>query len=258
MRNSFAAGLEEVGNPYTVMVQSYDRLTVDVNYEKWADYVERHFRRLKQPVHSVVELGCGTGSLTKLLAERGYSVTGVDLSVDMLTVAEQKCRGLDVTLLHQDMSRLTLPGQADTVICCLDSMNYITRPSDLRRTFQRVYKVLVPGGLLLFDVKTPAAFEKADGQTYLDEDEGLYCVWRADYYPRRRVCAYGLDLFIEQENGSWSRCGEYHEEYAYTTDELERFLAEAQFRYIKQYGDKVMTTPKEGAERVFFAARKEQ
>ena len=241
---------------YTVLARCYDRLTADVDYERWADYVERHFRKLKRPVRRVAELGCGTGSLACLLARRGYSVTAVDLSPDMLTVAEQKCRGLDVTLFCQDMSRLDLPSrQADAVICCLDSVNYVTRPAALRRTFQRVYKALAPGGLFLFDVKTPAALEDADGRTCLDEDDSLYCVWRADWYPRRRVCAYGLDLFLQTENGLWERGGEYHEEYAYTTDELGGFLREAGFRHVRQYGDKVMTAPKEGAQRVFFAAR---
>ena len=247
---------------YTVLARCYDRLTADVNYGEWADYVERHFRRQKRPVRSVAELACGTGSLACLLARRGYSVTAVDLSPDMLTMAEQKCRGLDVTLLCQDMTRLDLPPgqsavQTDAVICCLDSVNYVTRPAALRRAFRRVFKALAPGGLFLFDVKTPAALKGADGQTCLDEDDGLYCVWRADWYPRRRVCAYGLDLFVRNEDGLWERGGEYHEEYAWTMDELDGFLREAGFRRIGQYGDKVMTAPKEGAQRVFFAARKD-
>ena len=240
---------------YTILARYYDRLTADVDYERWTDYAERHFRKSKQPVRSVVDLACGTGSLACLLARRGYSVTAVDLSPDMLTVAEQKCRDLDVTLLCQDMSRLDLPpGRADAVICCLDSVNYVTRPAALRRTFQRVHDALAPGGLFLFDVKTPAAFADADGQTCLDEDDGLFCVWRADWYPRRRVCAYGLDLFLQTEDGFWERSGEYHEEYAYTTDELDGFLRKAGFRHVRQYGDKVMTAPKEEAQRVFFAA----
>ncbi|MBD5133736.1 MAG: class I SAM-dependent methyltransferase [Clostridiales bacterium] len=242
---------------YTVLARSYDRLTADVDYEKWADYIERHFRRSKRPVRSVVELGCGTGSLTKLLAERGYAMTAVDLSPDMLAVADQKCRGLDVRLVCQDMSRLALLEPADAVISCLDSVNYVTRPAALRRTFRRVYRALAPGGLFLFDAKTPAALEGADGQTYLDEDDGLFCVWRGEYSPRRRVCGYGLDLFVREEDGGWSRGGEYHEEYAYTVEELDGFLREAGFRHIKLYGDKTMRGPKEGAQRIFFAAGKE-
>ncbi len=242
---------------YTVLARWYDRLTADVDYEKWADYVERHFRKSGRSVHFVAELGCGTGSLTKLLAERGYQMTAVDLSADMLSIADRKCEGMGVLFLCQDMSRLILQPPVDAVISCLDSVNYITRPAALERTFRRVYKALVPGGLFLFDVKTPAALEEADGQTYLDEDEELFCVWRGEYSPRRRICGYGLDLFVREEDGSWSRGGEYHEEYAYSLEELDDFLREAGFTNIKVYGDKTMRPPKAGAYRVFFAARKD-
>lgn len=242
---------------YTILAQHYDRLTADVGYKKWADYVQRHFRRQKRPVRTVAELGCGTGSLTKLLAQRGYSVTAVDLSPDMLCVAQQKCEGLDVLFLCQDMVRLTLLEPVDAVVCCLDSVNYVTRPAALRRTFRRVYRALAPGGLFLFDVKTPLALESAGGQTYLDEDDELFCVWRGEYNPRRRICGYGLDLFVRRTDGTWDRGSEYHEEYAYTMDELDGFLREAGFQTIEQYGDKTMSHPKEGAQRVFFAARKE-
>lgn len=242
---------------YTALAGYYDRLTADVGYGKWADYVERHFRRAKRPVRSVLELGCGTGSLTQLLARRGYAVTAVDLSPEMLAQAERKCRDLGVLFLCRDMSRLTGVGPVDAAVSCLDSVNYVTRPAALRRAFCRVHQALAPGGLFLFDVKTPLAFEEADGQTYLDEDGEVYCVWRADYSPRRRVCAYGLDLFTRRPDGAWDRDGEYHEEFAYTMDELEGFLREAGFGRVRQYGDKTMTAPREGARRIFFAAGKD-
>ena len=242
---------------YTVLAGSYDRLTRDVDYERWADYAQRHFAKQKCPVETVLELGCGTGSLTRLLARRGYAVTALDLSPDMLAVADQKCRGLNARFLCQDMTKFGWIGPVDAVVSGLDSVNYVTKPRKLLKMFQSVHENLSPGGLFLFDVKTPAALEGADGETCLDEDEGLYCVWRADYYPRRRVCAYGLDLFLRQEDGSWLRGGEYHEEYAYTMEELDGFLREAGFRRVRQYGDKTMTAPGPGAERVFFTARKD-
>ena len=242
---------------YTALARCYDRLTADVDYAAWADYVERHFQKWKRPVRAVAELGCGTGSLTKQLAERGFQMTALDLSPDMLSMAEQKCRGLDVLFLCQDMSHLTLPAPADAVISCLDSVNYVTRPAALRRTFRRAYRALAPGGLFLFDVKTPAALEGADGQTYLDEDEDLFCVWRGDYSHKRRVCGYGLDLFVRERDGSWSRAGAYHEEYAYTSEQLDSFLREAGFQTIQVYGDKTMRPPREEAQRIFFAAGKE-
>ena len=242
---------------YTVLAGSYDRLTRDVDYERWADYAQRHFAKQKRPVETVLELGCGTGSLTRLLARRGYAVTALDLSPDMLAVAEQKCRGLNARFLCQDMTKFGWIGPVDAVVSGLDSVNYVTKPRKLLKMFQSVHENLSPGGLFLFDVKTPAALEGAGGQIYLDEDEDLFCVWRGEYSPKRRVCGYGLDLFVREADGSWSRSGEYHEERAYTMEELEGFLREAGFQHIKRYGDKTMRPPKEGAYRVCFAARKD-
>ena len=242
---------------YTVLAEFYDQLTTDVPYQHWADYIEKQFARQKASVHSLVELGCGTGSLAAILAGRGYRVPAVDLSPDMLSVASEKCEGLDVQLVCQDMSRLTLPEPVDAVLCCLDSLNYVTRPSLVQRTFQRVFDALKPGGIFLFDVKTPLALEGADGQVYIDENEEVYCVWRGEYDKRRRICGYGIDLFALQDDGSWWRDGEYHEEYAYTMDELAQWLADAGFRQIKQFGNLRLSAPKAEEERIFFTARKE-
>jgi SAM-dependent methyltransferase len=227
---------------YTILADSYDLLTTDVGYPQWADYVQWHFDRQVEQVRTVVELACGTGSLTKLLAQRGYEMTAIDLSPDMLTVAADKCEGLPVRFVCQDMSRLALPEPVDAVICCLDSINYVTRPIALQKTFRKVFRFLKPGGLFLFDVKTPLALERADDQIYLDETEDLYCVWRGEYDPKRRICGYGIDLF--------------HEEYAYTLQELEGWLQEAGFTGIRQYGNLKKRQPKDDEERVFFAARK--
>ena len=242
---------------YTVLAEFYDQLTTDVPYLRWADYIEKQFARCKTSVHSIVELGCGTGSLAAILAGRGYQVTAVDLSPDMLSAAAEKCEGLDVQLICQDMSRLALPQQADAVICCLDSLNYVTRPALVQRTFRKVFDALKPGGLFLFDVKTPLALEGADGQVYIDENEDLYCVWRGEYDKRRRICGYGIDLFILQDDGNWYRDGEYHEEYAYTMDELNNWLEEAGFNKVRQFGNLRLSPPKADEERVFFTARKD-
>jgi len=242
---------------YTILAESYDRLTADVEYRRWADYIQWHFDRRPAPVRTVAELACGTGSLARLLAERGYQVTALDLSPDMLAAAEQKCRDLPVTLLCQDMTRFTLLEPVDAVLCCLDSVNYVTRPAALRRTFQRVFRYLKPGGLFLFDAKTPLALEEADGQTYLDEDEDLFCVWRGEYSARRRVCGYGLDLFRRRPDGAWERGSEYHEEYAYTPDELTEYLMDAGFAGVKRYGNLKKRPPGPEERRVFFAAGKD-
>lgn len=243
---------------YTVLAEFYDQLTTDVPYRQWADYIQRQFDRNHLNINTVVELGCGTGTLAAILASRGYQMTAVDLSPDMLSVAAEKCEGLDVRLVCQDMSHLALPQPADAVICCLDSLNYVIRPQSAQRTFRRVFQALKPGGLFLFDVKTPLALERADGQTYIDENDQVYCVWRGEYNQRRRICGYGIDLFALQADGSWLRDGEYHEEYAYTMEELTDWLSQSGFSSIKQFGNLRLSAPKAEEERIFFTARRKE
>lgn len=243
---------------YGPLALRYDALTRDVDYEGWADYLEKHFDRAGGEIRTVVDLACGTGSLTVQLAGRGYEVIGVDLSPDMLAVAADKCGELDPPplLLCQDMSRLRLMAPADAVVCCLDSLNYVTRPAAARRTFRRVWEALRPGGLFLFDIRTPEMLRSMDGQVCLDETEDVYCVWRGAFSRKRKLLTYEMDLFFADSHGSWSRRGEVHEEYAYEPAELAQWLGEAGFEKIRQYGELVFRAPKPGEERVFFAARR--
>lgn len=243
---------------YEFLAGSYDALTVDVGYPRWADYIERHFARQKQPVHTVLDLACGTGSLTCELSRRGYELTGVDLSAEMLSIAEEKCRDLPVRprFFCQAMERLRLPEKVDACVCCLDSVNYVLKPSKVRQAFQRVYDHLEPGGLFLFDVDTPEKLESMDGQVFLDETEDEFCVWRGEYSQKRRICTFWMDIF-RREGARWLRGGELHEEYAYDMEELGAYLREAGFTRIKQYGELKFRAPKPGEQRIFFAARKE-
>ena len=246
---------------YEFLADSYDALTVDVRYRTWADYLEKQFAKASVPVHTVLDLACGTGSLTMELALRGYEMIGVDKSAEMLSVAVEKCRDLPgetPIFLNQPMEKLDLYGTIDACVCCLDSVNYVTRPAALKRAFSRVHLFLMPGGLFVFDVKTPEALERADGEMFLDETEDTYCVWRADYSHRRRILTYGMDIFRAREDGTWDRGEEMHEEYAYTMEELEEYLREAGFVDVRRWGNLKLRAPRSGEERVFFTARKER
>ena len=245
---------------YEFLAGCYDRFTADVDYPRWADYIEKHFARSALPIRTVLDLACGTGSLTAELARRGYEMIGADRSEEMLAVAAEKCRGAGETepiFLHQAMEELDLYGTIDACVCCLDSVNYVTRPRTLARAFRRVHTFLMPGGLFLFDVNTPDKLRGLDGQVFLDEDADAYCVWRADYSPRRRICTYGMDLFFRETDRLWRREEEVHEEYAYEPAELEDMLRGAGFRHIRQYGELKLRAPAPGEGRIFFAARKE-
>ena len=245
---------------YEHLAPYYDALTTDVDYAKWADYYQRFFDRSAIPIHTVLDLACGTGTLTCLLAERGYEMIGTDLSAEMLAEAAEKARdvqGMVPLFLNQPMQKLDLYGTIDACVCCLDSVNYVTRPRDLRKAFERVHLFLEPGGLFLFDINTPEKLRSLDGQIFLDETEDLYCVWRAEYSSRRRICTYGFDLF-RREGAHWERDCEEHEEYAYEPDELEEYLRQVGFSSVRRYGERTMRPPRPDAQRICFCATKKK
>jgi SAM-dependent methyltransferase len=186
---------------------------------------------------------------------------GVDLSPDMLAEAAEKNEdvgGIPPMFLCQSMDELDLYGTIDACVCCLDSVNYVTDRRKLQKAFQRVHLFLMPGGMFIFDVNTVEKLSGLDGQVFLDETEDTYCVWRAEYNKRSKICTYFMDIFrLDEESGQWERGEELHEERAYTVEELTGFLQQAGFRDIKVYGELKMTAPRPGEQRVFFVARKD-
>ena len=245
---------------YEALAGCYDELTYDIRYEKTLTFFERLCAREQVQPHLVLDLACGTGSLSMLLAGRGYRVIGADLSEDMLAEAERKARelpeGSRPFFICQPMQRLRLAEPVDAVICALDSLNYLTRPDDCRKTLRRVYNALKSGGLFVFDINTPYKLEGLDGQVFLDETEDSYCVWRAVYDKRHSLCRYGMDLFQRLEDETWERSFEEHVERAYTPEELSGWLADAGFAQIEQFGNLRLEAPENTELRIFFAAKK--
>ena len=245
---------------YEALAGCYDELTYDIRYEKTLTFFERLCAREQVQPHLVLDLACGTGSLSMLLAGRGYRVIGADLSEDMLAEAERKARelpeGSRPFFICQPMQRLRLAEPVDAVICALDSLNYLTRPDDCRKTLRRVYNALKSGGLFVFDINTPAKLRGLDGQVFLDETEDDYCVWRTEFDEQARICYYGVDLF-ERRGEVWERSFEEHQQYAYTPAELEQALRAAGFTAIRAYADGQMIPPRQQEQRIYFTARKE-
>lgn len=243
---------------YEELAHCYDALTGDVQYERRAAYLVRLLRRAKRSVNTVLDLACGTGTMTCLLAQKGYEMIGVDLSEEMLSEAMDKTLALEEgqrpLLLHQSMTRLELGMRVDAAVCCLDSLNYLTSPRAVQSALRRVYEHLQPGGVFLFDVNTVHKFEQLDGQVFLDETEQSYCVWRADYSPRSHTIHYGMDLFCLRDDGTWHRTWEEHRERAYTREELTQWLGDAGFTDIRFYGDLSRREPQEGELRMYVSA----
>ena len=153
------------------------------------------------------------------------------------------------------MPKLDLYGTVDAAICCLDSLNYLTSPADVQRTFQRLHLFIAPGGELIFDVNTLAKFQSLDGQVFLDETEESYCVWRTEF--RRNICSYWVDLFRKGTDGRYRRDTELHRQRYYAPEELTGWLREAGFGSIRVYGDCRLRRPKDGEQRVYFCCTRE-
>ena len=243
---------------YDALAGSYDTLTQDVPYEKLLAFYFRLLKKYRCEAKTVLDLACGTGSLSVLLAQAGLRVIGADCSEQMLTEAAAKSQSMENApfFIRQKMQELRLPEPVDAAICCLDGINYLTKPADCKKTFRRVFDALSPGGLFIFDINSAYKLRGLDGQIFLDETDDAYCVWRAEFDEKKNICFYGFDLF-QRQGESWARSDELHAEYAYSQDELTEYLHEAGFARVGVYGDRVLRAPKETEQRIFFAAKKE-
>jgi Methylase involved in ubiquinone/menaquinone biosynthesis len=246
--------------PYFSLASCYDALTADVNYDLWANFYENIFRINNLKIGSILDLACGTGTLSYILAERGYEVTGTDASPDMLSEAFSKISELGDGItppmfINQTMQELDLYGTVDAAVCCLDGINYLPGIKAVEEAFGRVLLFLEPGGIFIFDVNTVDKLKGLDGQVFIDEKEGVYCVWRAEYDEDESACFYGMDIFTEQ-SGLWRREFEEHIEYAYSAKTLENALISAGFEDVNVFGELKLEDPSENENRIFITARK--
>ena len=242
---------------YEALAASYDRLTNDVDYEATVAFYREILAEEGLRPRTAVDLACGTGSVSVLLAKQGLRVIGVDMSEEMLTVAQQKADGLKnpPRFVCQRLQNLTLSRGVDLAVCALDSLNYITVPADCAEAIRRVYRALNPGGIFIFDVNTPEKLRAMDGQVFLDEDDDVYCVWRGEFDEQTNICTYGIDLF-QRQGRLWRRSFEEHREYAYSAQQLAEYLKAAGFTNIRVYADRRMEPPRAGEQRIYFKARK--
>lgn len=246
---------------YDALAGSYDGLMADASYLRRADFLEKLFRKSRISVQSILDLACGTGTLSCLLAQRGYQVIATDGSAEMLTQAMDKASALEENVplfLHQAMPRLRLLEPVDAVVSTLDSLNYLTREKDIRETFCRVFRWLKPGGQFIFDVNTPYKLRRMDHQMYMDETEETYCVWRTFFSERTQCCTYQVDLFQLNEDGAWERDFEEHKERAWTEEQLRSFLEDAGFSNIRITGDLSLRAPKPEEDRWIIRAEKQE
>lgn len=251
---------------YGAISTVYDNINANVDYGAWADFFEKCFDKyLDKRPELVLDLACGTGSMTFELAKRGYDMIGVDGSSDMLNVAYDRKYDLDlphsVLFLLQDMREFELYGTVGAITCCLDSINYLTGDGELDKCFSLVHNYLDPDGLFLFDINTPYKFENIyASNTYVYEEEDCgndsFCVWQ-NYYDRdSRICDFSLTVF-EREEGKevYTRRDEVQFERCYSREEIELSLKSNGLDLIGFYSDFNFAPTKDTDERWYVVAR---
>ncbi|MGI6037189.1 MAG: class I SAM-dependent DNA methyltransferase [Limnochordia bacterium] len=238
---------------YSVLSAYYDGL-IGVDYDLWLSYIQRVLAEygLDKP-GQVLDLACGTGEMTLRLARLGWDVTGVDVSIDMLAMAENKLRaqGLSAAFLHQDMRFLATPGSFDLVLCCCDALNYLLSPWQLQRTFQRVRSCLRPGGLFIFDLNTPYKLAHVYGNSSFGINFDDYSLIMECDYNDDQVCHIELTFFLPQ-GGLYRKITEDHYQRAYSQGEVLDLLRQTGWQPLHQHADYSFQRPGERTERMVF------
>lgn len=245
-------------NQYRDFAAVYDRLTEDVDYAGLAERWLYLFHRYGKRPETLLDLACGSGSLSLELLRRGVDVIGVDGSEDMLLAAREKAEeaGFSPLFLCQDMRELDLFGTVEGCVCALDSLNHLTKTEDLKTVFSRVSLFVEPGGLFLFDVNTPFKHrEVLADRVFAAEEAGVFCTWQNRWISRTCEIETELDFFEEQPDGRYERSGDRVRERAYTLPTLRRLLAQTEWEVLAVYDAATLAEPQADCLRWLLVAR---
>ncbi|MGI4791171.1 MAG: class I SAM-dependent DNA methyltransferase [Janthinobacterium lividum] len=238
----------------------YDTLMSAVPYRFWMDYLAKVWRKHGQQPKTILDLACGTGTMSRLLVTRGFVPTGVDLSAGMLEVARSQAQeaGLTIPFIQQDAADLDLSeARFDAAICLFDSLNYILEPERLQSAFARVCAHLEPGGSFFFDVNTEYALaEGMFNQSCTRRDEPLHYRWRSRYDPETRLCTIRMNFSFDEGEGVRRTFTEVHRQRAYSKEELTQWLRDAGFAEVTIYDAYSIDPPKKRSDRLFYFAAK--
>ena len=244
---------------YDLLAPFYDAINSEIDYGLWADFIDKIIKKeYKGTPELILDLGCGTGSMTLELADRGYDMTGVDYSPEMLDIARRRAEmlGRDILWLCQDMRSFELYGTVDVAVCCLDSINHLTSTRDLDRCLSLVHNYLVPDGLFIFDVNGKYKFETiyAD-RAYTMEENGAVCIWQNNYNPSSRLCDFYITLFEKESDGRYERYDEIQTERMYTLRQIKNSLKRANLDFVGAYSNFNFAPADDSFERIYIVAK---
>lgn len=242
---------------FTDITEHYDMLMDGVPYRMWADYLEQILKKLNCHPKTLLDVACGTGIVSEIMAARGYDVTGVDISPGMIEAAVKKreAGGSDIEYHVQDAAELSLGRRFDFAISLFDSLNYITDESSLAQAIKRVGEHVVSGGYFIFDVNTEYAL--AHGFFNQSNLVGYpKYVWTSKFDRETRICTVTMAFEVLEKDGTKRQFTEIHKQKAYRLDELDSMLRDAGFETVARYHAYRFRQPTRRSDRVFFVARK--
>ena len=242
---------------YTSFAQVYDLFMDNVPYDQWCRYITELLREYGIQDGLVLELGCGTGVLTRKLAAKGYDMIGVDSSEDMLEIAmDHRQEGEDILYLLQDMREFELYGTVRAAVSICDSMNYIVEYQDLVQVMKLVNNYLDPGGIFIFDLNTPYKYEEILGENTFAENrpEGSF-IWENYYDGETGINEYDLTLFVREEEGIYRKFEETHYQRAYKLEQVRRAVKEAGMEFVAAYDAGTHKPVRQDSQRIYVIAR---
>ena len=244
---------------YSGFAKVYDLFMDNIPYEEWTDYVKELFAEEGITEGILLDLGCGTGSVTENLAKAGFDMIGIDNSEEMLEIAMEKRAesGLDILYLLQDMREFELYGTVKGVVSICDSMNYILEDEDLLEVFRLVHNYLDNDGIFIFDMNTMYKYEEllADNTFAEDREESSF-IWGNYYDEEDEINQYDLALFVKDEDGRYSKYEETHLQRAYRQETVEELIKESGLELLHVYDAFTRELPAEDSERIYFVCRR--
>lgn len=246
---------------YQNFARVYDMFMDNIDYDSWSKYLLNILQEHEITDGLLLELGCGTGSITERMAAAGYDMIGVDLSEDMLQIAQEKKMesGYDILYLLQDMCEFELYGTVRAVLCVCDSLNYLLEEEEVLETFRLVNNYLDPGGVFIFDINTIYKYETVMGETTIAEnrEDGSF-IWDNYYDSEEMINEYELALFIpEGEDGLYRKYEEVHYQRAYSLEHIKMMIEEAGMIFEGAYDAFTKNPPTETSERICIVAREQ-
>ena len=245
---------------YTSFAKVYDTFMDNIPYEEWGKYLTGLLEEYGVKEGLVLELGCGTGSMTEILAGKGYDMIGVDNSEEMLEIAIEKRErsGHDILYLLQDMREFELYGTVRAVVSVCDSVNYVTEEEELIEVFRLVNNYLDPKGVFIFDFNTKYKYQNVLGdRTIAEKRDECSFIWDNYYYEEEEINEYELTLFIQEKENLYRKFEEVHYQRAYTLEQMLRLVKESGLEFVTAYDAFTRKQPTDTSERIYMIAREQ-